>query len=142
MAYVTLTELQERYGQKMLIDLTDRSMPPAGVINLDTIDQAIGDADALIDGYLANRYALPVGEIPPLLERIAARIVIHDLHVYAPPDHIEKAFEGALKQLREIADGKLRLPIAGVTAKPSGQTGARLTDRDRPMTEQKLGGFI
>lgn len=62
MPYANLSGLTARYGQHMLVDLTDRALPPTGQIDVDVVQAALEDTDALIDGYLAGRYALPLAE--------------------------------------------------------------------------------
>ncbi len=143
MAYVTLEQLTDRYGSRMLIDLTDRETPWLGTIDTDVTTRAMADAAALIDGYLAARYALPVAEVPALLTDIAARIAIWNLHTYDPPRKIEEDHKEALRQLQAIAAGTIRLPLAsGADAAGTGESGARLTDRERPFTERNMKGFI
>ncbi|WP_082705051.1 phage protein Gp36 family protein [Tritonibacter horizontis] len=51
MPYTTVEDLSDRYGEGLPISLTDRAETPTGAIVQDTADQAIADADALIDGY-------------------------------------------------------------------------------------------
>lgn len=142
MAYTTQAELEERFSTRMLISLTDRSDPPSGVIDASVVQQAITNAEAVIDGYLASRYALPMADVPPQIAKIALHLTIYDLHVYQADPKIEADYKDALRMLKDIQDGVLRLPIAGVTPRQTGESGVRTTDRDRPMTEDNLKGFI
>lgn len=88
------------------------------------------------------RYRLPLGTVPALVTDLAQMIAIWKLHPYAPDPKIEEDYKGALRTLRDISTGTLRLSIAG--AEPAGHTGsgARLTDRARPLTAENLKGFI
>lgn len=142
MAYTSLTDLTDRYGARLLISLTDRATPPAGEIDTDVIDEAQADTDALIDGYLANRYKLPMDVTPPLVADIAKAVAIYKLHVYSPDQKIKDDYEIALRQLREIGTGAIKLPVAGVEPEDTGGGGARMTDRERPFTETNMKGFI
>ncbi|MDX8354354.1 DUF1320 domain-containing protein [Cognatiyoonia sp. IB215182] len=142
MPYATLDQLIDRYGTPVLINLTDRAEIPAGVINQAVIDRVLADTDAVIDGYLEKRYALPVTDVPPMLADIGQAIAIYKLHVFQPDQKIEDEYREAMRMLREIADGRITLTIAGKPAAGSGSSGARLTDRERPLTEQNLKGFI
>jgi len=47
-----------------------------------------------------------------------------------------------LRTLRDISGGGVRLPIAGADAPGTGSSGARLTDRERPLTQASMKGFI
>lgn len=142
MTYATLAQLTDRYGEKTLRQLTDRASPPAGVVDAAVVDRALADADAVIDGYLKGRYVLPLADTPPLLADLAQAIAIYKLHVRAPDPKIEKDYENAMRSLREIAQGIVRLDIAGVEPAASGASGVKTTDRDRPMTADNLKGFI
>lgn len=142
MPYTTQQDLIDRYGEQLLISLTDRAEVATGVIDADVVAQVLGDTDALIDGYLAARYKLPLTETPPVVAAIALRIAIYDLHVYQPNEKIEADYKEAIRQLKEIAAGAIRLPVAGVEPEDTGGGGARMTDRDRPFTETNIKGFI
>lgn len=142
MPYTTLDELTKRYGELILIQLTDRGDVATDTIDADVVAEAIADADAVIDGYVGGRYVLPMAEVPPLLETVAKVITIHKLHVYEPSPKIEADYRDALNTLKDIARGVITLDIAGVTPATTGGGGARVTDRARPMTETSLKGFI
>jgi len=44
--------------------------------------------------------------------------------------------------LRDIGAGVVRLSVAGAKPGVSGGTGVRITDRERPLTEANLKGFV
>lgn len=142
MTYATQAQLTERFGERLLVELTDRGEVVTDTIDSDVVDRALADTDAMIDGYLAARYALPMATVPPLITDLAQVIAIYKLHVFEPNEKIRKDYEDALRQLREISSGAIKLPIAGLEPAGTGGTGARVTDRERPMTEQNLKGFI
>jgi len=142
MAYATQAQLIDRFGEDFLIRLTDRAEPATGAIDANVVARAIADTDAMIDGYIAGRYALPLAENPPLVIDLAQVIAIYKLHVYEPDQKIRADYEDAMRQLREIAGGTIKLPVAGLDPEGAGGTGVRVTDRERPMTEDNLKGFI
>lgn len=142
MPYATLQQLTDRYGAAMLIGLTDRGQPASGVMDEAVINRALADADALIDGYLAARYALPLAQIPALIASLAQSITIWTLHAYAPDPKIEADYKDALRALRDISSGAIRIPVAGLDPQGTGGSGARITDRERPLTADNLKGFI
>lgn len=142
MSYTTLADLTARFGDRMIVALTDRGEMATGAIDTTVTDKAIAEADAVIDGYLAARYALPVSPVPALLGDIALAIVIWKLHLGAPDPKIEADYKDALRSLRDIAAGVITLTIAGVDAAGKTATGVQVTDRDRPFTADNLTGFI
>ncbi|EPX84573.1 Mu-like prophage protein gp36 [Rubellimicrobium thermophilum DSM 16684] len=142
MAYTTLAQLIERYGEALLIALTDRGTVATGTVDPDAVARALADADAVIDGYLAGRYVLPLAAVPALIADLAAAIAIWKLHIGQPDPKIEADYRDALKLLRDIADGRLRISAAGAEPAGTGGTGARITDRARPLTAENLKGFV
>ena len=53
MSSATLDMLTARYGERLLLQLTDRATPPAGAVDSAIVDAALGDTDAVIDGCVA-----------------------------------------------------------------------------------------
>jgi phage gp36-like protein len=125
-----------------LAQQTDRAAPPAGMVDAAVVDRALADTDAMIDGFVAARYRLPLAEVPSLLADLAQAIAIWKLHRYAPDPKIEADYRDARRTLEAIAAGGVRLPVAGIEPAGTGGSGARITDRERPFTEANLKGFI
>lgn len=141
MPYVTLTQLIERYGEPALVAVTDRAQFATGVVDEASVDRAIADADAVIDGYLARRYQLPLTEPQPLLVKIAGSLVFYGLHTYQPDEKIVADQKEALAMLRDISAGTVALTAAGLEAANVGGSGARITDRARQITQDNMKGF-
>ena len=142
MSYASLAQLNDRYGERLLIQITDRSETPSGVVDQAVVDRALADTDATIDGYLAGRYALPLAETPPLLIDLALAIAIYKLHPYEPDPKIAQDYKDAIASLQKIATGVIRLPAAGVEPESSGAAGVETIDRERPLTPESMTGFI
>ena len=143
MTYITQAQMTDRFGEQMLIALTDRGTDALGVVDTAVVDRALADTDALIDGYLARRYALPLTVAQPMLVDVAGALAIYKLHLYEAPPKIEADFKEAIRTLVGISNGTITLTAAGVEAPSTGTTGVQITDRERPFTEENLsGGFI
>ena len=143
MSYATLSDLVDRYGEGMLVMLTDRAIVPRGMVDEAVVARALADADALVDGYLAGRYVLPLSAVPPLVAQIAAQIAISNLHVTTPEPKIAAEKDAAIAQLRDIAKGVILLPSsAGDQPSGTGSGGVIVTDRSRPMSADQMTGFI
>lgn len=142
MSYIALQQLIDRFGERLLIQLTDRDNPPAGVIDEAVVVRALADTDAVIDGYLAGRYALPLTETPPLVADLAQAIAIYKLHPYAADPKIEQDYKDAIAALGRISTGVIKLPIAGIEPQSSGSAGVEAIDRERPLTPESMQGFI
>ncbi len=142
MAYCTLDELKARYSERMLIDVSDRDDQPTGEIDAALVARAIADADAEIDGYLRGRYALPLQALPPQLVDLSLRIAIYKAHANVVTDKIRRDYEDAIKTLKLIAEGTVRLDVAGVEPASSGSSDVMMTETSRPMTVSSMRGFI
>ena len=140
--YTSQAELERRYGASLLVSLTDRGDEPTGAIDTDVVLGALDEADGVINGYVKGRYALPFTTTPDPIPTIALQIAIYVLHTFEPDAKITRDYEGAMRQLREIASGVVRLDAAGVTPAQTGAGGAQVTDRDRPFTADNLKGFV
>jgi phage gp36-like protein len=140
--YTSLEKLTGRFGDAMLISLTDRGEVHTDTIDTAVVDQAIEETGSIIDGYVGVRYALPMADIPPLIATLAVDIAIYKLHVYSPDPKIEADYKAAMMSLKHISDGSVRLPVAGKETPGSGSSGARVTDRTRTFTEDGMKGFI
>lgn len=141
MPYATLDLLTERYGEQMLLNVADRA-PKNGVVDTAIVDRALADTDAVIDGYIAGRYSLPLPTVPPLLVDLALALAIYKLHPAAPSEKIRNDYTDALKSLDKIASGTIRLPIAGIEPTSSGSAGVETIDRERPFTPENMKGWI
>lgn len=142
MPYITLDQLTDRYGERLLVQITDRAAPPAGTVDTAVVSRAVADTEAVIDGYLAGRYALPLAEVPPLLTDLAQAIAIYKLHMFEPDPKIAQDYKDALASLDRIAKGVIRLPVTGIEPESSGASGVVTIDRDREFTPENLTGFI
>lgn len=142
MSYASQQLLIDRYGERLLLQVADRSDPPAGTIDASVVARALSDTDAMIDGYLAGRYVLPLETTPPLLIDLAAQIAIYKLHIYAPDQKIADDYKDAVSALTKIANGVVRLPVAGVEPAGAGSAGVVTIDRERDFTPENLKGWI
>lgn len=142
MTYATQQQLTDRFGTAMLTGLTDRGAVATGEVDADVLARALADTDAVIDGYLAARYSLPLAEVPALIADLAQAIAIWKLHSFEPDPKIKADYQDALRTLRDIASGAVRIPVAGLEPAVTDGSGARMTDRERPFTADNLKGFI
>lgn len=143
MAYATKDDMIDAYGIRLLVDLTDRGDVATGLIADDTLDQALAHATAEIDGYIAVRYVLPLSEVPRFITDLTCVLAVWRLHTHEPSGKIKADYETAQRKLRELSNGHIRIPNAlGVEPAGTGASGARVTDRARPMTEDNLKSFI
>lgn len=117
--YCTQADLEQRFGRDYVLSLADRDRD--GEADAGVIDQALDDAAAEINAYVAGRYALPLPSVPPLLVRIACDVAIYRL---APgpgdvTDELRRRFEDAVSLLRRISSGEVSLGLPNPEPAPS-----------------------
>lgn len=142
MPYCSLQQLTDRAGEGRLIALTDRGAIPLGAIDEAVVDRALADTDAVIDGYLAGRYALPLAVTPALVSDVAQAIALWKLHTSEPEAKVKADYDAAMRTLREISQGIVQLNVGGVEPAASGDGGVQIVDRDREFTADNMRGFI
>lgn len=138
MAYAAKADLLARgISTDELIQITAKD--GGASINEPVLAQALGDASARIDSYLAGRYTLPLASIPPLLVGLCADIARYLLQT-DPPDAVAKRYDQALKLLAAIGDGTASLPSVegpAIASQGSVETAAAI----RIFGRDQLGGF-
>lgn len=108
MSYCTQSDLQTRFGDEELIQLTDR-------INNDSIiaavvEQAIADAASEINGYvLAAGYSLPLANVPEVLRGYACDIARYRLYDDHATETVVKRYEDAVRFLNKLSEGKVSI---------------------------------
>lgn len=145
MAYATPAMLAARVGADRLVDLTDRDGD--GIGDDPMIAQALADAEAEIDGYLAARYRLPLPTVPAILARIACDIAIYRLLSLRRMGDIEDArrrYEDGRRLLEAIGRGtvSLGLPAALPPEQQPGLSLAAAKSGPAPVFgPDQMGGF-
>lgn len=141
MRYAAKADMLQRYGEKELIQITDRAEPYQDVINDDILNNALDDASAQIDLHLAGRYALPLATVPPALVDMCCTAAWYRLNRGRYTDEMRKDYEDVLQQLENIASGKVKLELGGGTEPQSAAAIAKVSAPDRIFNRDTLKGF-
>ncbi|MDH5185171.1 MAG: DUF1320 domain-containing protein [Gammaproteobacteria bacterium] len=125
MPYATAQDIIDRYGNDQLLLIADRDGD--GLVDAAVVDQALADASAEIDAYLATRYELPMAPVPTVLVRVCVDIVMYRLAADADMATEEKRirFDDVITLLSRISTGKVSL---GVVTPPESSNGAVLVN--------------
>ncbi|WP_270682326.1 gp436 family protein [Aeromonas sp. QDB51] len=115
MSYASVSDMVTRFGEAELLRL---AMTPAGELDDAAITVALQDASALIDGYLAGRYPLPLAHV-----------------------QIAKRYEAALAFLKSVGKGELALGLAADGEQVESQNLAQLQSDGR-IFGRGTGGFL
>lgn len=115
MSYITAEDIEARLGVALVDRLVDNTNQRASILA-----DVIARAESRVDGYLSGRYATPV-PTSGLIEEAALSVAEHELYRRADgpvPEKVRKAYEDALKDLRDIASGKIALGSATAPSDP------------------------
>ncbi|WP_428429536.1 gp436 family protein [Pararhizobium sp.] len=140
MGYATKQDLIDRFTEKELIQLTDTVNRPATTIDDTPVNRALGDADALIDGYLAKLYRLPLSVVPKVLTKTACDIARYYLHGKAADKDspVTTAFKQAESWLKDVAKGVVTLDVEGVAPVQAGGGSVKASAPGRIFTRDSL----
>lgn len=151
MQYATPQDLIDRFGERELVQLTD----PEGLqaVQTATVQRAIDDAQAYIDGFVGCVYALPlagctkpapvagnphatVQVAPPQLARMTADVARYYLYKdFAPESEVYLRYKAVAAELQALADGR------AVLSCPWGGTAGALVAGSEPGEGEVLHGF-
>ncbi len=111
MPYAVRQDMIDRFGETEIIQLTDKADPPTGAIDDTVLNEALADADGVIDSYIGSRYTLPLGSVPRILQRYACDIARFFLNEDQAGETVRRAYDDALKFLKAVADGLVTLGL-------------------------------
>lgn len=144
MTYATIDDLKAVIPARDLQLLTDFD----GTVDAPDdakLQEALDDATAEIDGWIAKRVTLPLADPPRMLMVVCRDIALHRLYANtgAPvPEQFGKLREGALVYLKNVSEGRLSIgdDTSGNEVKVS--PGLVLDEGDDPVfTRDSLSGF-
>lgn len=110
--YASAQDIIDRYGNEQLLLLTDRDGNQAA--DTEVVDQALTDASAEIDTYIAAKYAMPLASVPASLVRPCVDIAVYRLAAdrdLGTEEH-RLRYEDAIAYLKRIAKGDVSLGLA------------------------------
>lgn len=140
MAYCTQADLLTKIDESELIQATDDD--DLGVVNAANVTAAIEAADAEINGYLAERYSVPLDPVPAVLKVHAIDMAIY--HVYlrrlGPPEHREKQYTNCVNFLRLLAKGDVGLGVGDPDGSGSDNT-PEFEGPGRTFSRESMKGF-
>ncbi len=140
MAYASLADLQSRFSESELIDLSDREQ--TGAINLDVIDQALADASAEIDGYLGGRYSLPLPSVPDVLTRLCCDIARYLLYSERAPEQLQKRYDNAVGFLKALSKGDISLGLPDSQQPDPSANTAQITSAGTMFNREDSSGWL
>lgn len=140
MPYATKQDLIDRFGSKELVALTDKVNRPVSTIDDTTVERALADAGALIDGYVGKLYRLPLSAEPPILVKICCDIARYYLHGKAADKDspVTAAFKQCESWLQDVSKRLVTLDAEGVAPAAAGGGSVKASAPGRVFTRDSL----
>ncbi len=109
MSYLTAIEFIQRVGEAEAIELTNLDNPSAIAVNTTRLELALTDATSEINGYLANRYDVPLINIPGFIKLYCLDIARYRLAENNAPEAYKQKYDTAIARLKDIEKGQMLL---------------------------------
>tara|TARA_B100002019_G_C21202070_1_gene564571 strand:+ start:652 stop:1059 length:408 start_codon:yes stop_codon:yes gene_type:complete len=110
MPYCTKADLIARFGED---ELQAIARDANGEIDDAAVDRACDDASGEIDGYVsAAGYPVPLSPVPRIVTAYACDIARYRLYDEHATDQVQKRYDDAVKFLRSVSRGEVKLGIS------------------------------
>ena len=109
------------------------------------IEEAIGDADGEIDGYLMKRYTVPLSPPSKVINKFSKDIAVYNLFSRAGIDEGEKEknylnrYKAAVRFLENVAKGVIDIGISDTSQKAN--TGFSMNSNSRLFSRNSMKGM-
>ncbi len=133
MAYATVRDMIERFGQTEMVRLTTPADQDLGGIVTEVAEAKLDDASAQIDSYVGKRYQVPMAVPPQVIVRAACILARYDLATgeqREPTEQMRLQRQETIAWLRDIANGNVVLELDEVA--PGDESYAQASTR-RPI---------
>ncbi|HAT1683961.1 TPA: DUF1320 domain-containing protein [Klebsiella oxytoca] len=107
MMYAVAQDMRDRYEDLDTLLL----QPGSDALNEKKLTQALSDAGALADSYLAARYDLPLAVVPQVLVQHCCAIAFYYLCDSQATDQARDRYRDALTWLREVKSGSVPIGV-------------------------------
>lgn len=142
MAYATIEQFVEAFGQVEAVELSNLDDAEIVVVRDEILDRALNDASAEMDSYFW-RYTLPFASLPQPLIGCCLDIARHRLDRVREREDVRERYKDRLKWLELVAKGTIRLGVdeAQTAVTPQADTEVWSTTSERRYTNESLVGF-
>ncbi|EBD5953418.1 DUF1320 domain-containing protein [Salmonella enterica] len=137
MLYASAQDMRDRYGN--LDDLLRQ--PGTDDLNERKLTQALNDAGALVDSYLAAKYSLPLAVVPQVLVQHCCTVAFYYLCDEQPSDQARDRYREALTWLREVKNGGISIGVDETGNAPESDDLPQM-QAEAPVFGRNQKGFI
>ena len=151
MAYCTAAEVLDMLKEDMLnviigddyIENEDERIQAITPI----VEQAIADADAEIDGYLAKRYKVPFGKTPQVINKFAKDIALYNMVSRKGVDENDREktyltrYNAAIAFLTKVAEGRISIGVSENNTEDAARIGFSMSKSPRLFSRGSMKGW-
>lgn len=106
------------------------------------INNKILDAESVVNGFLASRYAIPLATVPRLVVSVLCDLARYQLYDDLATDTIKHKHDEAMKLLQAIAAGKVNLGVDPAGNKPETSDVATVSSETPVWRRQDSKGYM
>ena len=142
-ALTTKDKMVERFGESILVDLTDRSNPRTGQISDVILDAAIVSASDFVISYIRERYDVSEIEadapppIPQFVEDLTLWFLSKD-----PVEWVTEKYKAALQWLNLVRKGDVLLGLNSTGEETAAKLSVDYVAPNRELTTTTLHSFF
>lgn len=135
MTWATRADLESRFSVAAIAEMEDGGADVA---------EALTDAEAEAAGYVGKAVSLPLTSVPDTLKRMVCMIARYNLwRRDVAEDHpVYIAYRDTLKALRDIAEGRVSLPIDGGAGEVTVNGTFAVKTRAQVFTDATFAGMV
>ncbi|TNG92244.1 DUF1320 domain-containing protein [Pasteurellaceae bacterium USgator11] len=126
--YITADELIAAFSRRTLIQLSNDDST-ATEVGMPVVELAIKTACERIDAALRSRYQLPLVETPTVISNHCLFLARYWLYARRPekgmPELVKDTYNQSVKELEQIAQGRLHLGIAKIGEAVNGESAVK-----------------
>ena len=151
MAYCTAAEVLDMLKEDMLnvivgddyIENEDERIQAITPI----VEQAIADADAEIDGYLAKRYKVPFEKTPQVINKFAKDIALYNMVSRKGVDENDREktyltrYNAAIAFLTKVAEGRISIGVSENNKEDAARIGFSMSNSPRLFSRGSMKGW-
>ena len=151
MAYCTAAEVLDMLKEDMLnvivgddyIENEDERIQAITPI----VEQAIADADAEIDGYLAKRYKVPFEKTPQVINKFAKDIALYNMVSRKGVDENDREktyltrYNAAIAFLTKVAEGRISIGVSENNTEDAARIGLSMSNSPRLFSRGSMKGW-
>lgn len=140
MAYATVQDMIDRFGASEMIRLSTPDGQTMDGVVVDRVERALAECSATMDSYMRQRYGTPLDIAPQEVRTRCADLARYDLATgdgKTPSDDTTKRADAALRWLRDVASGLVKLDLDEVAI--GGESFAEVSVRGEGEREAPFG---